>query len=87
MPMKRTSSASQATNLDTREKAIGWLNVTLITSHGKKIQLPVGIPLMESSDNALVQALLTKGEHGQQFQGELRLSFVGESSTHQEIEL
>ena len=85
MPMKRISQ-TQTDNSSEREKAVAWVNVSLINSKGKKLQMPVGIPLLGSSDDPLIQALLDRGEHGQTSQGELRLSFVGETSS-QEIEL
>ena len=87
MPMKRTATSQATTPSNDREKAVAWVNVSLINSKGKKHNFPIGIPLMGSSDDPLIQALLDRGEHGQTWQGELRLSFVGESTSPTEIEL
>lgn len=88
MPMNRRATAAEtATSNDDREKAVAWVNVSLINSKGKKLQFPVGIPLMGSSDDPLIQLLLNQAHHGQTFEGELRISFVGESKSPSNIEL
>ena len=69
---RKTSSAKSD-----KTPATAWVNVVLISSTGTEYKLPVGIPLNSDNESAIVQALLTQGVNGQEFNGKLTLNFVG----------
>lgn len=60
------------------EKAVAWVNVTLVTEDGREVKLHKGIPLLASSDKdtALINALRGAVARGVELKGNVEFTEV-----------